>query len=283
MSNVSDKLAIANNALLSIGETQIAVLDTTKPLANKINGIFEGTVKELLSEDWFFNRKRVLLSDLTAVNKLTLDASPTPAAFKIGATLTGATSSVTCTVLEVLSSTVYLVTEPTGDFTDGEIIGDGGTNTRNCETGYPQVSETLGYGGYDYGFVIPSDCLFIRGIGDVDCDNFRYPHKPEGNIILANTNDAYFHYNKWIGYQGSETVSDVTYMRGWFHRLISARIAHILAPNTTQNMREPQKAQIEWDAAYLNAREQNGYETHNEAEEESESWAEGANNEIQSI
>lgn len=282
MTNAADKVAICNIGLLSVGQSFIATLTENTVWANKLNSIFEKVVEELLADDWYFNRKRVLLSDLTAVWKLTVDTAPTAAAFDVGDTLTGATSAVTCTVLERLSDTVYLVTEPSGDFTDGEIIGDG-TNSVNCATGYPEVSETLAHGEYDYGYKMPTDQLFIRGVGDVDYDKIKYPYTPEGQIILTNQTDDYWHYNRWIGYAGSATVSDVTLMPLWFQRLISARLAYILSPNITENMRKTPKAEADWDRAYLLAKEQNGFAMYSEYEESNDDWAEGAGRIIEAL
>jgi hypothetical protein len=275
MTNAADKVAICNIALLSVGQSFIVSLTENSVWSNKLNSIFEKVVEELLADDWYFNRKRVLLSDLTLVYKLTVDTAPAAAAFAVGATLTGATSLKTCAVLEVLSNTVYLVTEPSGDFTDGEVIGDG-TNSVNCATGYPEISEVLACGTWDYGYKLPTDQLFIRGVGDADYDKIKYPYSQEGRILLTNQTDDYLFYNKWIGYTGSAAVSDVTLMPLWFHRLISAKLAYILATSITDNMRYRQKAEVEWDRAYLFAKEQNGLSAYSEYEQSNNDWAEGA-------
>ena len=104
MSNATEKTAIANFGLLSVGEKTIKdITSPTTPHAIKIAGIFESVVRELLAEDWYFSRKLVKLADLVKVNKLTIKAKPSPAAFIIGITITGATIAVTCEVIEVLS------------------------------------------------------------------------------------------------------------------------------------------------------------------------------------
>lgn len=72
--------------------------------------------------------------------RLTLDASPSPAPFPDGATLTGATSGVTGHVISRESATVYhcnAISNRAG-FTDGEVIGDG-VNSRDCAAGFPQL------------------------------------------------------------------------------------------------------------------------------------------------
>jgi len=283
MSNATEKAAIANIALLAVGQSTITLLTESTPTANKVSLIFENVVKELLDDDWFFNRKRVKLEDLVKIHKLAVDTAPSPASFKVGATITGVTSSVTCTVVERLSDTVYLVTEPSDDWTDGEVLGDG-TNTVDCETGYPLDSELLDYGSWDYGYIIPSDKLYFRGVGGLDYDKIKYPHQPENNRVFTNITDAWLHYNKWIGEAESTTASDVTLMPPWFHRLISARIAHILSPNITENQKIRSKVDLEYREAYLIAKEKNGEECYHESENQGNNdWAEGANRELGTI
>jgi hypothetical protein len=72
---------------------------------------------------------------------LTINATPAPNAFAVGAILTGGTSDVTCEFLIVNSPTEYIVTEPTDAFTDGEDLTDELGNTIDCAAGYPTVTE----------------------------------------------------------------------------------------------------------------------------------------------
>lgn len=281
MSNDTEKTAIANIGLYMIGGGAITSITSQKPNAVKINTIFESVVRELLAEDWYFSRKRVKFEDLVQVFKLTIDAAPTPAPWYVGGVITGGTSEVTCTVLEVLSDTVYLVTKPTGDWTDGETLSDG-TNSRANAAGFPKDTDALNHGNWQYGFKRPSDILWLLKTSGIDCDRVNFPYYPEGSVIYTNQVDAFIRYNRWIGYQGSETVSDVTQMRVWFHRLISARIAYILAPNVTENQRREQKIEFELNEAYLHAREKNGDESWYE-DEDNNDWAYGANNTLNSV
>lgn len=278
MSNASEKIAIANVALTSIGGSRITALDDADDVnAIKINAIFEKVVKGLLADDWNFNRERV---QLEIVYKLTVDASPTPAAWSVGATLTGATSGATCTVLKVISSTVYWVTEPSTDWTDGEVISDG-TNSRDCAADYPESTDKPNeFGTYEYVFQLPSDQLYIRGLGGYDYDKIKYRYQLESNFLLTNQSEAYFHYNKKL--EASADVSDVTLMREWFHDLISARIAFILSANITTNQKIRTKAEIDYDRAYHEAKEKNGEETFNEFEHQGNyDVMEGANRELE--
>lgn len=284
--NATAKLAIANKAFLSVGSSPIDDLTNENSTnAIKVSSIFEEVVKELLADDWTFSRKRVNVDDLTQVYKLTVDTAPSPSGFVIGKTITGQTSNVTCTVLDRLSNTVYLVTEPSGDFTDGETLQDDADtpNSVDCASGYPLSTEDLDIGGWSYGFVMPTDQLFIRGLGAEDYDKVKYPHRREGKIFYCNLDDAYWHYNRWLGEDEDADTSDVTLMPMWFRRLISARIAQILSPNITENQRIRTKVEREYDEAWLEAREQNGLETYNENEQGNTDWRDGANRELQSI
>jgi len=282
MANADEKAAITNIALLAVGQKLITLLTDGTPHVNKIAAIFEDIVKELLSKDWIFSRRRIHTDDMTAINKLTVDTAPTVAVWAVGATLTGATSLKTCVVVARLNDTTYLVTEPSGDFTDGEIISDG-VNSVDCATGYPVVDEALDIGGNDYGYLMPTDQLFIRGLGAANYDDVKYRYHREGKIIFTNYYDCYWHYNRWMGEAESTTVSDVTIMPNWFHRLISARLADILSPNITENQRVRSKVSYELEAAWLFAREANGDETFNENEQGNTDWRDGANNELQAL
>lgn len=79
---------------------------------------------------------------------LTLDVAPGGAGWAAGDTLTGATSTKTCIIVEVLTTKTYTIKNRTGTFTLGEIIGNG---TVNADQGaaYPTFApakvEVLGY------------------------------------------------------------------------------------------------------------------------------------------
>jgi hypothetical protein len=76
----------------------------------------------------------------TGVETLTIDVAPSTS-WAAGATLTGATSEETCTVISCTTSKVYVVENRSGTFTDSEIISDG-TYTADCGTGYPTFTGT---------------------------------------------------------------------------------------------------------------------------------------------
>jgi len=279
MSNASEKLADVNVALFTLGHHLITALDDTTPEGAKIDGIFEAIVKELMADDWYFNRHNVLLSDMTQIYKLTVDTAPSPAAFARGATITGASSGVTCTVVDVLSSTVYLVTEPSGEWTDGENLADG-TNTATGAADYPESTESINIDQYQYGFRLPTDCLHIRGVFSTEHDKAKYDHKMFKNIVLSHYNDnCNFKYNYYR--TASTDVSDVTELNMWFHRLISAKLAWMLSANITENQKIRAKVELDYDNAYLEAKEKNGSEEGAIDWSGNDDWAEGANRELE--
>ena len=281
MSNTTEKIEIANEALLSVGQKIITKLTGT-PDANKINTVLEKTIKGLLCSDWFFNRKRALITDMVKVQKLTVDTAPSPASWYVGSTITGDTSHFTCEIIEALTDKIYLVSEPSGDFTDGEELSDG-TNSIDCAAGYPVVDKTVEYGSWDYAYKVPTDLVSRRFVGSLYFDDCKLPFSPEGDIILTNQTEGFLHYNKYVGENGSLSVSDVTRMPGWFHRLISARLAYILAPNVTENMKFRQKAEIEWKEAFLDAKEENGLQCYNENEQGNNDWVDGVSAELTNL
>jgi hypothetical protein len=220
--------SICNLALLSLGQEPItSITDATDPHAVKLNSIFDTRLKFLLGmkidqkgNGWRFNRKR---AELTAIHKITLAAAPAPSSFAVGATLTGASSGVTCTVKKVESSTVYWVTEPSGDgFTDGETIGDG-TNTAAGAAGYPEIDTTPPlFGGWNYVFALPDDYLTNLRLIDRCSDEIDYPFHLEGKLIHTNITNAYARYSKY--------ESSVTDLPGWFENLFAMDLAKFLAP-----------------------------------------------------
>jgi hypothetical protein len=279
MSNTTEKLAIANTALFTLSHTQISAISDATVDGKRVGLVIESVIKELMADDWYFNRHQVLLSDMTQIYKLTIDTAPSPAIFKRGATITGASSGVTCTVLDSLSDKVYLVTEPSGDFTDGEVLSDG-TNSVDCAAGYPQATEDLEIDQYQYGFKEPDDCIYIRGIFDFVHDKIKYEHKMYQNIILSHYNDnCWFKYNFYR--QESVDVSDVTGIKPWFHRLCSAKLAWMMSANITDNQKIRAKVEIDYNNAYLEAKEKNGSEEGAIDWSGNNDWADGANNDLE--
>ncbi len=282
MSNASEKLAIANIAYFSIGHTiYLEAIDDTTVEGKQMSAVFEPVVKELMADDWYFNRHNVLLTDMTQIYKLTIDTAPSPAVWSRGATITGASSLKTCEVVDVLSDTVYLVTEPSGDFTDGEVLSDS-TNSVDTATDYPQTTENINIDQYQYGFKEPSDCLYIRGTYSTLHDKAKYKHKMYKNIVLSHYKEnCNFKYNYYR--QASTDVSDVTGIKMWFHRLISSKLAWMLSPNITENQKIRSKAEIDYNDAYQTAKEKNGSEEGAIDWSGNNDWSEGANSELEML
>ena len=281
MSNASEKLLIVNTAFYAMGHKRLAALDNSTPEGVKTSEIIEGIVKELMADDWYFNRHSVLLTDLTQIYKLTVDTAPSPAAWARGATITGATSTETCVVVDVLSDKVYLVTEPSGDWTDGEVLSDG-TNSVDCAADYPESTDDINIDQYQYGFKEPDDCLHVRGIFSTQHDKAKYRHKMFKNIVLSHYKDnCNFKYNYYRTASGD--VSDVTGIKMWFHRLISAKLAYMLSANITENQKIRSKAELDYQNARLDAKEQNGSEEGYTDWSGHNDWAEGANRVLESL
>lgn len=133
------------------------------------------------------------------------------------------------------------------------------------------------FGRYDHRYALPSDCLFIIGLCDEDNDNTRYEYLREGAYILTNQDTPiYLLYSKKL--VKSDGSPDISKMPLWFHRLISAKIAYILAPNMTENQRIRSKAEIEYQRAYVTAREKNGEDAYVADERGNNDWRDGARN-----
>ena len=198
-----NKVAIANIAVLSLGQDLISSLTANEPMAKKLNAIFEQTVLELEANDWFWNRHfepRAITS--------TSAGTPTTGRFK-------------------------------------------------------------------YGYQIPSDSVFLRGLCDVFNEDVRYRFERRGRYIVTNQpSPIYLLYNEKLVRDNGD--SDISLMPLWFHRLISARLAYILAPNVTENQKLRGKIEIEWSKAYLHAREMNGEDAFVQDEQGDENWRDGA-------
>lgn len=278
---MASKVSIVNLAMVSIGHDLIRALDDSTPLTTLLSEFFEDITKYCMADDWYFNRKRVYLNALTQVYRLEVDEEPSPAVFDVGAVVTGQTSSVTCTVVEALSDTIYLVTKPSGDFTDDETLTDD-ADTPNSAVYYTD-SENLEMGQYQYGYLEPSDCLYIRRITSLTHDKSKYDHELDGKIILTNCGPdvGYFNYNKYLG---ADDVSDLDLIparsQSWFFRLISARIAYVYSANITENLKIRPKAELDWRTAYLEAKEQNGLEVGNSDFDGDDLWSDSVENEM---
>ena len=134
------------------------------------------------------------------------------------------------------------------------------------------------FGRYDYRYALPSDCLFVRGLCDQYNDDVRYEYLREGQYILTNQESPiYLLYNEKI-VKNTGGAPDISKMPVFFHRLISAKLAYILAPNVTENQKIRSKVEMEYQRAYLSAREKNGEDAYVEDEQGNNDWRDGPRN-----
>jgi hypothetical protein len=126
--------------------------------------------------DDYFNGKFYAQVAKTTHELLTLDVAPAPADFAATATITGAASGKTCTVVAKLTSTTYIVKNRSGAFTDGEIVSDG-TNSRDCGAGYPaftsgpapenEVQQVLDYVSATGTFTTPAFSQVVEPLDEI--------------------------------------------------------------------------------------------------------------------
>lgn len=80
---------------------------------------------------------------------LTLDVAPGGSGWVAGNTITGNTSSATCVIVEVLTTTTYRVKDRSGTYTLGEVLTNG-TNTADQGVAYPTLTgDPFGADGSD--------------------------------------------------------------------------------------------------------------------------------------
>jgi hypothetical protein len=182
---------ICNQSLGRIGAKQIVNLDTdTTAHSAQCRLHYDQTRDALLrSFEWPFASGH---EELTKLYTLTVDSSPTPAAWAAGATLTGGSSGKTCMVKSKTSNTVYVVYDVSGTFTLGETISDG-TNSIDCDATHPTFVEIVPDYEYDHQYQLPSDYLRLKEIYD-DTDKFQIT----GDVIMSNSSDMQIKYVKQI-------------------------------------------------------------------------------------
>lgn len=274
---VDYKVNIANFARASLGnfsQAAITSLSTNDPEINLIANVLEEVITYLMTDDWYFNRKRINLEDMTQIYVLEVDEAPSTA-WSVGDTITGQTSGVTCVINTIINTTKFLVTKPSGDFTEDETLTDGVATAV-----YNTSSDDVEMGEYPYAYTLPSDYLLNLGVSPIGSDNIKYKTKREGQLLLSQANEGYYHYNRYIGTSG---VSDIDDLPIWFHRLISARLAYVMSANIMDNVRIRPKAELDYRMAYLEAKEKNGMEEVNDEYEGQSNWSDKVWSEIDSL
>lgn len=274
---VDYKVNIANFARASLGnfsQAAITSLSTNDPEINLIANVLEEVITYLMTDDWYFNRKRINLEDMTQIYVLEVDEAPSTA-WSVGDTITGQTSGVTCVINTIINTTKFLVTKPSGDFTEDETLTDGVATAV-----YNISSDDVEMGEYPYAYTLPSDYLLNLGVSPIGSDDIKYKTKREGQLLLSQANEGYYHYNRYIGTSG---VSDIDDLPIWFHRLISARLAYVMSANIMDNVRIRPKAELDYRMAYLEAKEKNGMEEVNDEYEGQSNWSDKVWSEIDSL
>jgi hypothetical protein len=189
MSLTAAEVTVCNQSLDKLGAAVFTyALQTTNEALKCIRHYSQTRDALLRSFEWYWAKARV---DLVLINTLALDSTPS-GAWAVGDTLTGASSGVTCTILEVTSTTVYVVAYLSGTFTDGEIISNG-TYSRDCGAGYPVVAEDTPDNTYwEHQYQLPTD--FLRLVQS------RHYHRYtiEGKRLLTDESTFHIHYIKKI-------------------------------------------------------------------------------------
>ena len=92
---------------------------------------------------------------------LTLDVAPGGAGWAAGNTITGQTSSKTCVIVTVLTTTTYVIRSRTGAFTLGEILSNG-TDTADQGAAHPQVTQPGTDGKFNLGCGVTSPAVIMN-------------------------------------------------------------------------------------------------------------------------
>jgi hypothetical protein len=245
----ASEITFINQVMDRLSAAQITLDDQTTPEAKTAFRHWSTTLNSLTrSYAWPFLSTR---AELVQIETLTLDSSPTPAAFAVGAVITGGTSATTATILGVTSSTVYDVGYLSGDWTDGETITDDADtpNSRVCAAGYPTTAVATPTYKWTYQYELPTN--FSRlisvyeddGTDPVDCRWSR-----EGHRILTDYSTCSIKY--------VTTVSDPSDFDPLFAEVAILQLAWKLIPPLAGDMSRINRDQIwrELNAAISKAR-----------------------------
>lgn len=178
-----DKIAAAGNIILT-NQTSVQAVSANLHYPQIRDALFR-------SYYWNFAKKRAVLK---RPEFLEVDAAPTVDPFAVGDILTGDTSGETCKVITVLSDTLYEIIDRSGDFEDGEEIGNG-TDSVDCGAGYPIVAENTPVFKWGHQYLLPSDFARLVSVYEddgSDCPEFRY--SIEGNRLLTDYQTCHITY-----------------------------------------------------------------------------------------
>jgi hypothetical protein len=201
MTLTAGEIILCNQSLDRIAAAQIA---STSPTTNEYlvcDRNYPQVRDSLLrSMEWNFVNAR---AELSLIYDIEFDTAPGPDRFVVGDVMTGVTSGVTATVLEVISGTQYRIAYISGTFTDGETITNAaiesvewqgipvydGTDSvvwyENgdqvvCGTGYPIATEVVPGFGYQHTYHLPADFSRLRVK-----QKFQHSHAIEGKYLIS--------------------------------------------------------------------------------------------------
>jgi hypothetical protein len=195
------EITLCNQALDRIGAAQIASTSTTTNEYLVCDRNYPQVRDTLLrSFEWNFVNAR---ETLALVYDIDFGTAPGPDEFAVGDVLTGITSGVTATVLEVISGTQYRIGYVTGTYTLGETVTNATVSSVEwqgipvvygtspvvwyengdqvvCGALYPTVTEVVPNFGYQHMYVLPDDFSRLRVK-----QKFQHEHAIEGKYLLS--------------------------------------------------------------------------------------------------
>jgi len=262
------ELSLMNSTLALIGSVRALTTTEDRKEVRTYNSIYEQGRNEMfgLPHDWKFATTRAKLKKLY---QLTVDTAPTATVWVAGATLTGESSGTTCKVVSVVSTTVFLITEPldsdgdSADFTDGEIISDG-TNSVNCAANYPVVAEKTPVSGFAHQYVYPTNYSHMIALVESTGDATEYGYRKECyiddadneiDVLLTDETTVYIKYVR--------IRTDISTWSSWFAALVYTRNAVIMCEPLKQKFQKQNQLFMLYEEAEKKAIEANGWEDAN--------------------
>lgn len=225
------EIDVCNKALRRVGAKTITSLSDGSHEADVCNEFWPQTRDEVTAcHPWNYAKERV---KLYAVAELEVDTGPAPADWAADATLTGASSGATCTVVSKISSTVYEVNNISGSFSDGEVISDG-TNSVDCAADYPVLTHGPEF-GYDYQYEKPSDALRAWEIHNPASPTEPVVFKTESGKILTNQTDTSDNYSCKVLY--IKQVTDLNLVPSHVIKVMYMALAAVIAEPLKQDRR----------------------------------------------
>ena len=195
------EISICNQALDRIAAAQIDSVTTTTNEYLVCDRNYAQVRDSLLrSFEWNFVNAR---AELSLVYDIDFGTAPGPNRFAVGDVLTGISSGVTSTILEVLSGTEYRIAYISGTYTDGELVTNGTAESVEwqgiplvddtdsvvwfedadqviCQTGYPTTTEVVPDFGYQHMYALPADFSRLRVK-----QKFQHTHAVEGKYLIS--------------------------------------------------------------------------------------------------